>query len=122
MMRIACIGLAACLITFSALSEESECERPWPVLIPEETPNKEQLLEMQRKVKAYLAAAEAYLACNEEEQAAIQVDPNDSESVAYGQEQLDILLRRYNNTVDEMHVVGENFNEKVRAYKAAQDG
>lgn len=122
MIRIALIALAACLMTFSALAQEENCDRPWPVLIPEETPNKETMLELQRKVKDYLASAEEYLACNEEAQGNILLDPSDPDSVAAAQEELDKLQRRFNNTVDEMHVVGENFNKQVRAYKASQDG
>ena len=121
MIRIAFIGVLACGLSFSAFSQE-ECDRPWPVMIPEETPDKDTMLELQGKVKDYLAAAEAYLACNEEAQGNIVLDPSDPESVAAAQDELDKLLRRFNNTVDEMHVVGENFNEQVRAYKAAQDG
>lgn len=107
------------LVPFVAMAE---CERPWPVPIPDaESATKEQMLEAQTVVKEYLAVAEAYLACLDEEAAAIQVDEQDWDAAQEAAMQKKILDRRYNAASDEMLVVAERYNQTVRAYKAREE-
>ena len=108
-------------LSLAVSAQDEDCNRPWPVLVPREMPDREVMVELQRKVKAYLDAADIYLACNEAAQAAIKVDPQDADSIRQGEHKRDALARRFNNTVDEMHVVGEQYNQLVRAFKATDE-
>ena len=79
--------------------------------------SKEDMLEAQKAVKTYMADADAYLICLEEEAAAVQVDPEDKEAIQVAMEEQAIRTRRHNAMVDEMHLLAERFNQTVRAYK-----
>jgi hypothetical protein len=60
MNKILTALMATLLVASSAWSQE-RCDRPWPANIPESVESREQLLEIQREVKDYLALADAYL-------------------------------------------------------------
>ena len=66
---------------------------------------------VQKGGKQYLKEGEAYLTCNDLAQ---QELPPESAASA---QNLRILTALYNNTVDEMQVVGDKFNVLVRQYK-----
>ncbi len=101
-----------------SVSVQAECDRPWPVDVPDgKTADKEEMLQAQRAIKAYMAEADAYLMCLEEEEAAVQVDPNDEEALQEAMEAQAIRTRRHNAMVDEMHLIAERYNQTVRAYK-----
>lgn len=101
------------------LAAAAECERPWPVEVPDgATASKEEMLEAQKAVKDYLARADEYLLCLEEEEAAVKVDAEDPEAVQAAAEEKVVRARRHNAAVDEMEQVAEQFNQTVRAYKA----
>lgn len=117
--------LVASLITLlsaaPAIGQEEDCSRPWPVQLPAVPPGDEEaMLELQSKVKDYLDKANEYLACNEDvvagirrERAALGEDANPTEL----DQRIQVWVSRYNNTVDEMHVVGDRFNALVRAFR-----
>ena len=95
------------------------CDYPSRVTVPDgATASKEQMIDGQRDVKAYVAAMETYLQCllDEEKQARSQL-----ENLSAEDEQLreDMLNKKYNAAVDEMETVAAQFNAEVRAYKDA---
>lgn len=112
------------LLLATAHGQEDRCNRPWPVQLPEAAPaDKEQMLELQTSVKDYMARANDYLACNEEvvtEIRADAVDLEDAVALDEAEQQIRVWVSRYNNTVDEMHAVGERFNALVREYKGIE--
>ncbi len=110
----------ACLLSAPLAAEE--CFRPYPVTLPAEPPAGEpDMLELQGKVKDYLAEANAYLDCNEAEQRALEATVKNEVGDDDAQVQIQILVTRYNNTVDEMHVVGDRYNQLVRAFRGDED-
>jgi hypothetical protein len=108
-IRSCCI-LVANLIAFSALA----CENPAVVMIPDGArASTAELLEVQARVHAYLAAMDEYLACLDEQ---IQTAGNgDGGSPEY----MSLMIARYNTAVEEMETVAASFNEQVRAHNAA---
>ncbi len=108
-------GIVAGLVSLSAAAE---CDKPWPVDVPDgKTATKEEMLEAQKAIKDYLADADTYLVCLEEEGRAVKVDPEDQEALQEAMEEQAIRTRRHNAMVDEMHMLAERFNQTVRAYK-----
>ena len=102
-----------------AFSAQAECDRPWPVEVPDgKVASKEEVLEAQGKVKSYMADGNAYLTCLEEEGKAVEVDTSDPASVEAAQAAQDIRTRQHNAMIDEMEVVAERFNQTVRDFKA----
>ena len=101
---------AAILLSTSAWAQQG-CERPWPVEIPDNAASKDEMLAVQTRVKQYLKEGEAYLSCNDAAQQRLSPD------AATSAQTLRIYIGLYNNTVDEMKVVGDKFNLLVRKYK-----
>ncbi|MDX1403502.1 MAG: hypothetical protein R3192_03140 [Woeseiaceae bacterium] len=97
------------------------CDYPERVSIPNgTTATKEEMLEGQRGVKAYVAAMEAYLECIVDEEkttrAAMEnLSPEDE------QQREDLLNKKYNAAVEEMERMAAQFNVEVQAYRA-KDG
>lgn len=90
------------------------CDYPQAPTVPSgESADEEQMREAQKNVRAYLAAAEAYLACLE----AMENDPEQPLS----ERQTEINVARHNAAVDEMHRVTDAYNIAVRTYKARQN-
>ncbi|MFQ5609257.1 MAG: hypothetical protein ACE5F8_03195 [Woeseiaceae bacterium] len=79
--------------------------------------SKDEMIDSQRSVKAYMAAMEAYLACLETEDVdspAGQPDLSDEEKAT----RKAAMTKKYNAAVEQMELVAAQFNEEVRAYKA----
>lgn len=94
------------------------CDYPDRVPIPNgTTATKEEMLEGQRSVKAYVDAMEAYLECIVEEEklarAAIEELSPEQE-----QQREDMLNKKYNAAVDEMERLAAQYNVEVQAYRA----
>lgn len=108
---LAAIGLAVALpATAMACAYPSAGD----IAIPRgETATKQDMVDTQQRVKAYVAAVEEYLACL---QAEIDSTEADEETMA---EILRIHNSRHNAAVDAMDAVAESFNVQVRAYKQA---
>ena len=88
------------------------CEYPPAVEVPQgATATKDQMLDGQKQVKAYMAAMEEYLDCIDAETNDAGEEPSD--------EQRKILVSRHNAAVEEMETLAAAFNEQVRAYNAA---
>ncbi len=114
--------LAAPLLTVPmlaiALTASAEtCEKPYKVEIPKGAKaNKEVLIETQKKVKNYMAEGDAYLECLAKEEKNMATAVMSEEAI---EEERELRNRRHNAMVDEMQLVGDDFNTQVRAYKAA---
>lgn len=106
-ITVLCAALA-CGYTMSA----SACDIPTMIDIPDGAKStKEQLLAAQADVKSYLAEMEDYLACLN---GAIDAAGDDA-----AEEFNKLMVIRYNNGVTEMETVAGEFNEQVKAFKAA---
>ncbi|MEM1090943.1 MAG: hypothetical protein AAGB27_12190 [Pseudomonadota bacterium] len=109
--------LAAPLLATALTASAETCEKPYKVDIPDGAKaSKDVLIETQKKVKAYMAEGDAYLACLENEEKNMATAVMSEEAI---EEERALRTRRHNAMVDEMHLVGEAFNNEVRAYKAA---
>lgn len=96
------------------------CDYPERVSIPNgTTASKEEMLEGQRGVKAYVANMEAYLECivDEEKRALATIEDLSAEDE---QQREDMLNKKYNAAVDEMERTAAQFNVEVQAYRAKQ--
>lgn len=110
-------SLALSLLASSALA----CDYPSRVEVPNgDTATKEEMIEVQRSVKDYVATMESYLDCLLEEEKTAR---NRIEDLSPEDEQLreDLLNKKYNAAVDEMEVIVARFNAEVQAYKARQE-
>ena len=104
---------ALCLSTSAALA----CDYPHRADVPDgTTATKEQMIEGQRGVRAYMSAMEEYLSCIEtaEQETIAGADGIDE---ATKQQRIEMYNKKYNAAVDEMNLVAEEFNVQVRAYK-----
>ncbi|MDJ0652944.1 MAG: hypothetical protein QNJ40_02240 [Xanthomonadales bacterium] len=111
--------LFSLILFFTATAVMAEgCDKPYKVEIPDgATATKEDMVTTQKAVKAYMAEADVYLGCLEEEQSKLATAILSEEALAEASAK---WSRRHNAMVDEMHGVGDEFNAAVRAYKAAQ--
>lgn len=112
--RIAAVLGLACL----AVTAQAECVYPEKkVDMPDgATATKDQMIDTQKAVKAYIADMEAYLACLKEEHAAAMAEMGEEDKEAAAKREA-MFTKRHDAAVDEMHLVGARFNEQVRAYK-----
>jgi hypothetical protein len=96
------------------------CDYPSRVSIPNgTTATKEDMLEGQRGVKAFVANMEIYLECIVDEEklaraALEELSPEDE------QQREDMLNKKYNAAVDEMERLAAQFNVEVQAYRAKE--
>jgi len=86
------------------------CENPPMVAIPQgASSTREELLQAQEAVKAYLAAMQSYLICVQEEQtAAGENSPTEYRA---------LMVKRQQTAIDEMETVAALFNEQIRAFR-----
>ena len=104
---------ALVLSSFLAGAAFAECTRESAPNIPDgKNASEADLIAAQQAVKSYMASAEAYIACLQEEQkAAGEEEPAEAKAAR---------LQSHNATADEMNVVATGFNEAIKAFKAAQ--
>jgi hypothetical protein len=79
--------------------------------------SKDEMLDGQRSVKAYMAAMDEYLACIDQEEkdaVAALTEPSDDELASREA----AITKKYNAAVEEMELTAARFNEEVRAYNA----
>lgn len=96
------------------------CDYPDRVQIPNgTTATKDEMLEGQRGVKAFVANMEVYLECivNEEKMARAAIEEISPEDE---QQREDMLNKKYNAAVDEMERLAAQFNVEVQAYRAKE--
>jgi hypothetical protein len=66
----------------------------------------------QQRMQAYMGKMQQYLDCLEQEEAALPEEQRTTETRAH-------TVKRYNAAVEAMESLAAQFNEQVRAYKAA---
>jgi len=96
------------------------CDYPDRVSIPNgTTATKEEMLEGQRGVKAFVSSMEVYLACivDEEKMARAVIEEMSPEDE---QQREDMVNKKYNAAVDEMERLAAQFNVEVQAYRAKE--
>ncbi len=116
MNKIFRLALGATLFMTSSLA--IACDYPNRPHIPEgNTASKEDMLAAKSDVQTFLAAVDEYLRCVEaEEQAAINgLEDPDADAV---RERELALNRKFDAANEEKALVGEQFNQQVRAYNA----
>ena len=96
--------------SLSILAPDCRAPSPMPTIPDGSTASEADLVAAQKKLKAYLADGEEYMACLGEAERSLgdTVTP----------EQRAVLLGAYNSTVDVMKGLGEQFNQAVRDFKA----
>ena len=88
----------------------AECKRPPRPAIPDgATSTEEQLVQAQTDVKHFLGEADVYLACLQKAEA--KLDPETEEHRRHA------LATAHDEMVDQMHLVGDEFNVAVRRFK-----
>jgi hypothetical protein len=96
------------------------CDYPDRPTIPDgSTATKDQMLDAKGAITTYLAGVDEYLLCIEtEEKEAVEElnNPNATELKARDE----MLSKKFDAANDEKALVGEEFNQQVRAYNAAQ--
>ena len=93
------------------------CDYPHRAEVPDgSTASKDEMIEGQRGVKAYMSAMEEYLSCIETAEQETVAGADDIDE-ATKQQRIEMYNKKYNAAVDEMNLVAEEFNVQVRAYK-----
>ncbi len=93
------------------------CDYPQRASVPDgHSATKEEMIEGQRGVKAYIAAMEEYLACIESAEQDTVAGNDDLDEEAR-QQRIEMFNKKYNAAVDEMNLVAAEFNIQVRAFK-----
>lgn len=107
------------LVLFSA-SLSFACEYPERPSIPDgSTATKEEMLAAKGGVSSYMAGVDEYLNCLEstEKAAVAELDNPDAAEL---QRRDEMLTKKFDAANDEKALVGEEFNQEVRAYNAAR--
>ena len=91
-------------------SASANCDFPNSIAVPDgNTASESELVASQAAIKQYMASAEDYIACLDEEAEAI--GPEITE------DQMRMRDMRHDSAVDEMEKLASEFNAQVRAYK-----
>ena len=110
---IGCLLLIAAPLSFA-------CDYPERPSIPDgSTASKEELLAAKDAVGAFLAGVDEYLTCieNAEKEAVAALENPDPEDLKRRDE---MINSKFDAANDEKALVGEQFNQQVRAYNAAR--
>jgi hypothetical protein len=110
---IGCLLLIAAPMSFA-------CDYPERPSIPDgSTASKEVLLAAKDGVATYLAGVDDYLTCieTEEKEAVAELESADTDDLKRRDE---LLSSKFDAANDDKALVGEEFNQQVRAYNAAQ--
>jgi len=118
MKRIFSIAVG-CFLMIGA-SSAFACDYPERPSIPDgSTASKEELLAAKDAVGAFLADVDGYLTCieNAEKEAVAALENPDPEELKRRDE---MLNSKFNAANEEKALIGEQFNQQVRAYNAAR--
>jgi DNA repair ATPase RecN len=89
------------------------CTYPPAERVPDgKSASQAEMNEAQQRVQGYMAKMQQYLDCLEQEEAALPEDQRTAEARS-------LTVKRYNAAVEAMESLAAQFNEQVRAYKAA---
>lgn len=105
-------------VLFASPAVGLACEYPErPVLPDGSTASKQEMIDAQSAVKAFLAAIDEYLDCIEQEEkdAIAALDNPDEETIKRRDE---LLSKRFDAANEEKFLFGEQWNQQVRAYNA----
>ena len=109
-------------VLFLTTSMALACDYPERPHIPDgATASKDELLVAKAEVQGYVAAVDEYLTCveNEEKAAVEEMDDPSAEEI---QRRDEMLSKKFDAANDEKALVGEQFNQQIRAYnKKLQD-
>ena len=109
------IKISAATILFFATSIAFACDYPERPSIPDgNTASKEDLLAAKNSVQDFIAKVDEYLTCIETE-AVAERENQTPEEVQRANEMLD---KKFAAANDEKALVGEQFNQQIRAYNA----
>lgn len=125
-MRLIQQPLIAATALFIASTAFAECDKPQAPEIPDGSKaSKESMVQGQQAVKQYLQKGDQYLKClKQENQTAMAaakeagLEP-ESEEAKQLQAETEARLEEHNTAVDSMHEVGNQFNQEVKRFKAA---
>ena len=96
------------------------CDYPERPKIPDgSTASKDEMMAAKNDVSTFLAGVDDYLTCvesSEKDAVAAMEDPDPAEL----QRRDEMLSKKFNAANDEKALVGEEFNQQVRAYNAAR--
>jgi hypothetical protein len=112
-MNIFRSAICLSLIALYAAQAQAACTYPEDMQVPDGSSASEAaMLDGQKMVKQYMADMEAYLDCIDAEASSREEEQTP--------EQMALDTKRYNSAVDAMEAVAADFNDQVRAFKAAQ--
>jgi hypothetical protein len=118
MNTISKIGIS-CLLSLAAPLVLA-CDYPERPSIPDgATASKDELLAAKEGVNAYLAGVDEYLTCIEDAEKATVAELEDPDPDDLKRRD-DMLSKKFDAANDEKAMVGEEFNQQVRAFNAAQ--
>jgi len=113
MQKIVPAVISLVLLALAPVAAAEACSYPKSPPVPNgETVTEAEMREAQKNVRAFVAAAEAYLACLS------SIEENAAEPLTTRQAEINVA--RYNAMVDEMHRVSDEYNVAVRIFKARQ--
>ena len=118
MNSITNISLACLLLITAPLA--IACDYPERPSIPDgATASKEELLAAKDAVGVFLSGVDDYLTCieNDEKAAVASIENPDQDDLKRRDE---LIGKKFNAANDEKALVGEEFNQQVRAYNAAR--
>jgi DNA repair ATPase RecN len=107
--------LAALALGSSLLGGQAHaaCEYPPAEKVPDgKASTSAEMTAAQKRIEAYMGNMQQYLDCLEQEEAALPAEQRNAETRA-------VTVKRYNAAVEAMESLAAQFNEQVRAYKAA---
>ncbi|MDA0706717.1 MAG: hypothetical protein O2907_10120 [Proteobacteria bacterium] len=106
----------SCLLSITAPMAFA-CDYPERPSIPDgNTASKDELLAAKEAVNAYLAGVDVYLTCIEKAAVAELDSPTPDDL----QRRDEMLTKKFDAANDAKEMVGEEFNQQVRAYNAAR--
>ncbi|MEM7611260.1 MAG: hypothetical protein AAF270_06265 [Pseudomonadota bacterium] len=110
------IAVASLSLAGGALAE---CEYPSRIDVPNGSQaSKEEMMDGQKSIKAYMEKMNTYLDCIDAETASAKQEGEAAEVTA---ERQSLLAKKHNAAIEEMEAVAADFNEQVRAYKAKSE-
>ncbi|MCL4722159.1 MAG: hypothetical protein KJ041_09455 [Gammaproteobacteria bacterium] len=111
-MRLPSRFLAISLLCSMASLADAACEYPPAVKVPDgKAATKAEIEASGAEVKQYIATMEGYLACLDQEEAAVPEEQKTPDTRA-------LHVKRYNAAVDAMQATAAEFNAQLRAFKA----
>ena len=103
---------------FNANALAADCVKPSKPVIPNgTTASLEEMVEAQTAVKAYQTGMENYRVCHEANMEALKSTASEGENAAV--ESYEASRKAFNDSVSQEEEVAAEFNDAIKAYKAA---